>query len=248
MSPRTTATSRASSAARSRSAPCGTVAPAAPPDTPLPLAQTAFSLNAIDPRTGETRFKLMQDVKTWGVLATAGGIVFGGNQLGDAFAVDARTLNTLWTFNVGTAIQAPPMTFAVGGRQYIAIMAGGAAACPARPAQFHGLLHAVELRVLLRAIIGRMKIGPTLALLGSLSLAAPASANHEPDYAERVRYCAQLGRTRWSESIITFRDSVSVATEHSGREPAAADQRIAEARGCHHRRRRTHVRQPERTA
>ncbi len=104
----------------------------APPDTPLPLAQTAFSLNAIDPRTGEVRFKLMQDVKTWGVLATAGGIVFGGNQLGDVFALDARTLNTLWTFNVGTPIQAPPMTFAVGGRQYVAIMAGGAAGAAQR--------------------------------------------------------------------------------------------------------------------
>jgi alcohol dehydrogenase (cytochrome c) len=99
----------------------------APADTPLPLAQTAFSVNAIDPRTGEVRFKLMQDAKTWGVLTTAGDLMFGGNQLGDVFALDARSLNTLWTFNVGTAIQAPPMTFAVGGRQYVAIMAGGAA-------------------------------------------------------------------------------------------------------------------------
>jgi len=32
----------------------------------------------------------------------------------------------LWSFNLGTPITAPPMTYAVDGKQYIAIVAGGA--------------------------------------------------------------------------------------------------------------------------
>lgn len=100
---------------------------AAPADTPLPIAQTAFSVNALDPRTGDVKVKVMRDTKTFGVLSTAGGLVFGGNQLGDVFALDGRTLQTLWTFNVGTPIQGPPMTFSTGGKQYVAIMAGGTA-------------------------------------------------------------------------------------------------------------------------
>ena len=54
-------------------------------------------------------------------------VITGGNQFGDVFALDGRTLQTLWTFNVGTAIQAPPMTFSTGGKQYVGILAGGSA-------------------------------------------------------------------------------------------------------------------------
>ncbi|MBM3507570.1 MAG: PQQ-dependent dehydrogenase, methanol/ethanol family [Alphaproteobacteria bacterium] len=100
---------------------------AAPATTQRPLAQTGYSINALDPRSGQLKTKVMQETKTWGLVATAGGVVFGGNQLGDFSAFDARTLSTLWTFNVGTPIQAPPMTFAVNGHQYVAIMAGGTA-------------------------------------------------------------------------------------------------------------------------
>ena len=36
------------------------------------------------------------------------------------------TLQELWSFNVGTPITAPPMTYSVDGKQYIAVVAGGA--------------------------------------------------------------------------------------------------------------------------
>ena len=41
-------------------------------------------------------------------------------------AYDATTLQELWSFNVGTPITAPPMTYSVDGKQYIAVVAGGA--------------------------------------------------------------------------------------------------------------------------
>lgn len=100
---------------------------AAPAGTPLPITQTGFSISAIDPRSGDVRAKVMQESKTYGVLTTAGGLVFGGNQLGDFFALEARGLRTLWTFNVGTPIQGPPITYSFAGKQYVAVLAGGTA-------------------------------------------------------------------------------------------------------------------------
>ncbi len=98
---------------------------AAPAGTPTPIAQTRWSVSAIDPMTGRVRTKVMNDNRTWGLVSTAGNLVFGGNQLGDVFALDGNDLSTLWSFNVGTSIQGPPISFAVNDKQYIAIMAGG---------------------------------------------------------------------------------------------------------------------------
>src|SRR5262245_4091354 len=39
-------------------------------------------------------------------------------------AYDAKTLNEVWSFNVGSPIQAPPMSYSVNGKQYIAILVG----------------------------------------------------------------------------------------------------------------------------
>ena len=39
-------------------------------------------------------------------------------------AYDDTTLEQLWKINVGSGFNAPPMTFAVDGKQYIAIMSG----------------------------------------------------------------------------------------------------------------------------
>ena len=40
-------------------------------------------------------------------------------------AFDAKTLKPLWEFNVGTNIEAAPITYAVNGRQYVAVQVGG---------------------------------------------------------------------------------------------------------------------------
>jgi alcohol dehydrogenase (cytochrome c) len=63
-----------------------------------------------------------------GVLATAGGLVFTGNLDGSVAAYHDDTLAPLWKFHTGISFKAPPITYAVGGKQYIAIIAGGAPA------------------------------------------------------------------------------------------------------------------------
>jgi len=52
--------------------------------------------------------------------------VFLGHYDGTFSAYDAKTLEEVWNFNIGTGINAPPITFAVNGKQYIAVLAGSA--------------------------------------------------------------------------------------------------------------------------
>jgi alcohol dehydrogenase (cytochrome c) len=83
------------------------------------------SLKAVDPATGET--KAAQTLKypnLAGVLATAGNLVFLGHYDGTFAAYDAKTLDEVWSFNVGSPIQAPPVSYSVNGKQYVAVLVG----------------------------------------------------------------------------------------------------------------------------
>ncbi len=59
-----------------------------------------------------------------GTMTTAGGLVFFGDPEGSFEAVDAQSGTPLWYFNTGQRIHASPMSFAVDGRQYVAVAAG----------------------------------------------------------------------------------------------------------------------------
>ena len=84
-------------------------------------------LKAIDPITGEVKAKFQHTSPTWsGVLSTAGGLVFSGDAEGNFIAFDAKSLKPLWHFQMGGAVYAPPIAFAVDGKEYVAIAAGSA--------------------------------------------------------------------------------------------------------------------------
>jgi alcohol dehydrogenase (cytochrome c) len=57
-------------------------------------------------------------------MATAGDLVFFGDDAGSIEAVDAQSGKTLWHFNTGQDMSASPMSYAVAGKQYVAIAAG----------------------------------------------------------------------------------------------------------------------------
>ena len=57
-------------------------------------------------------------------MATGGGLVFGGSQEGNSFALDADTGGRLWSFYVGAATRTNPMSYAHLGKQYV-VMSGG---------------------------------------------------------------------------------------------------------------------------
>src|SRR6266853_658168 len=65
------------------------------------------------------------DLPNWsGVLATGGNLVFHGLWEGALVAFDGKTLKELWRFDTGCGFRAPPISYAVNGKQYIAIAAG----------------------------------------------------------------------------------------------------------------------------
>jgi alcohol dehydrogenase (cytochrome c) len=83
------------------------------------------NLTAVDPVTGEVKKNLKLKYPNYsGTLATAGGLVFVALMDGTISAHDDSTLEELWKINVGSGFSAPPMTFEVNGKQYIAIVAG----------------------------------------------------------------------------------------------------------------------------
>lgn len=94
---------------------------------PLAGVNTNHRITATDAVTAELLMEtpLVTEAKS-GVLTTAGGLVFTGDNMGVLQAYDSDTLEQLWSFNVGGQMVSPPFAYAVDGRQYIAIQTGGA--------------------------------------------------------------------------------------------------------------------------
>jgi PQQ-dependent dehydrogenase (methanol/ethanol family) len=59
-----------------------------------------------------------------GMLATAGNLVFQGNSVGEFAAYTADTGEKLWSTGAQTGIVASPVTYEVGGEQYVSVLAG----------------------------------------------------------------------------------------------------------------------------
>ena len=83
-------------------------------------------IKALDPETGKAiwDFKLYQGSLTNGLLATSGGVLFASSRDGNIIALDAKTGKHLWHFQTGGNNAASPMSFAINGKQYIALSAG----------------------------------------------------------------------------------------------------------------------------
>ena len=85
-------------------------------------------VRAIDIQTGKIVWEipgLSGGVIASGLMTTAGGLLFFGDAAGGAFvAADARTGQLLWHFDTSLGWKAGPMSYAVGGTQYIGVVAG----------------------------------------------------------------------------------------------------------------------------
>jgi alcohol dehydrogenase (cytochrome c) len=85
------------------------------------------ALRAIDPATGKIKWEWKHPSPTWsGVLSTAGGVVFTGDAEGNFIALEAGTGKALWHFQCGASVYSSPMSYAIEGKQYVAIAAGSA--------------------------------------------------------------------------------------------------------------------------
>jgi len=89
--------------------------------------QAYGAIRALDSNTGKLKWEFRLISPPWaGVMATAGGLVFGGSNEGNFYALDAATGKPLWDFQTGGGISANPIAFTVDGKERIAIAAGNA--------------------------------------------------------------------------------------------------------------------------
>jgi alcohol dehydrogenase (cytochrome c)/quinohemoprotein ethanol dehydrogenase len=88
-------------------------------------AATTGALIAWDPVAQKEMWRVPQ-LSAWngGVLSTAGNLVFQGNAQGQFVAYSADKGQKLWSFPSQSGIIAAPMTYAIGGEQYVAVMVG----------------------------------------------------------------------------------------------------------------------------
>ena len=92
-----------------------------------PHAESRKILEAFDPNTGRIVWRYAQagDGESWGgVMSTASGLVFFADDAGAFEAVDGSSGKSLWHFNTGQQFHASPMSYAVDGKQYVAIASG----------------------------------------------------------------------------------------------------------------------------
>jgi alcohol dehydrogenase (cytochrome c) len=93
----------------------------------IPTEPATGSVIAVKPATGDIAWKYpLVSPPTAGLLATAGGLVFGGDREGYVFALDAASGRVLWKFQTGGTVIAPPITYRFRGKQYVAVAGGSA--------------------------------------------------------------------------------------------------------------------------
>ena len=84
-------------------------------------------VRSLDALTGDLNWEFRLHSPPWaGLMATSGGVVFGGTNEGNLFALHAQSGALLWDFQTGGHVRTNPISFAVEGKQHIAISAGNA--------------------------------------------------------------------------------------------------------------------------
>lgn len=104
---------------------------------------------------------LHQTLWNGGTMATAGGLVFQGTADGWLSAYDARSGQRLWRFQVGQGIIAAPVSWSLGGRQYVSVLAGyGSSAAAYSHVANTGWKYGVHPRRLLTFVLGGKAVLP----------------------------------------------------------------------------------------
>jgi PQQ-dependent dehydrogenase (methanol/ethanol family) len=90
-----------------------------------PGQENVGTIEAISVTTGKTAWKHEQRAGTLSLMSTAGGLLFGGDVAGRFRAYDHETGEILWEVNLGSPVNGYPVTYAVDGKQYVAVSTGG---------------------------------------------------------------------------------------------------------------------------
>ena len=93
----------------------------------LPSVEPSGAIKAVDPLTGNTKWEFALHSPPWaGLLSTAGGLVFGGTNEGNLFALDATSGKPLWNFQAGGPALGNAISYEFAGKQYVVLTAGRA--------------------------------------------------------------------------------------------------------------------------
>jgi alcohol dehydrogenase (cytochrome c) len=85
------------------------------------------AVRALNPDTGKLIWEFRLKSPPWaGVLSTGGGLVFGGSNEGNFYALDAKSGKPLWDFQTGSSIESNPISFVIDEQQHVAVAAGRA--------------------------------------------------------------------------------------------------------------------------
>ena len=91
----------------------------------IPGEEGFGAVRALEAATGDMKWEFrLHSPPAAGLMATAGGLVFGGTNEGDFFALDARNGKLLWRFKMGGGVVANPISYLVDGKQHVAIPSG----------------------------------------------------------------------------------------------------------------------------
>lgn len=172
----------------------------------IPKDAGVSSLLAWDPVKQQKVWEVAQP-NYWnaGTLTTAGNLVFQGQIDGKFSAYDARDGKELWSVNVGSGISAPPITYAVDGKQYVSLLVGFGGAAVAygggsSMAQY-GWGYRGQLRQLLTFAIGAEGTMPDVGEPTSVKVLDPPefalddklAAHGEHVYKARCAWCHGAG-------------------------------------------------------
>lgn len=193
------------------------------PTDPKILAEVTKSVTgwllAWDPVARKARFKVEhKGPANGGLLATGGDLLFQGLADGTFHAFDANDGKDLFVFDAKTGIVAPPITYAVGGKQYVAIEVGWGGIFPLMFGELSKKSGAItnHSRILVFALDGKARL-PATNTVGFLPKAPPktfdaaqVAAGHK-NYANFCMAChgdnvvsgGVLPDLRWSGSLRT---------------------------------------------
>jgi alcohol dehydrogenase (cytochrome c) len=99
-------------------------------------------LSAVSAATGEVLWTYNQRASLGSVLTTGGGLVFAGDLYRYFRAFDDRTGKVLWEIPLSASVSGYPISYAVDGKQYVAVGVGGGNTGTRHPAQLYPELKA----------------------------------------------------------------------------------------------------------
>ena len=90
-----------------------------------PIDKWAGWINAVDPTTGKMAWRVKRQTPMYAAITpTAGGVLFTGDLDGNFLALDARSGDTLYSFDTGGPIAGGVLTYEQNGKQYVAVASG----------------------------------------------------------------------------------------------------------------------------